>query len=271
MKGVYTLWSNPLKDNPKGSFNSLLDALVFWTTSVHMNKKYFSSLELVTDDYGYDLLINKLRLPFDNVRVELNNLDHINNRLWAYGKLISYKIQDEPFMHLDHDVFWTSPIPDKILDADIFSQGIEDGGYFEKVYTKQLLQMEGHKLPENWIDVKRAYNCGIFGGKNLDFIKEYVGGAIEIANIINDPLFHINDEYNIIYEQYYLSCVSEKTGVNIISLLSDEDKDKDEATLYGYTHFLAQKKRLIENVNMVHAICSRDYKSFYSKCIEMTT
>lgn len=272
MKGVYSLWSKPLNKKDKGHpFNNLMDAFVFWTTSVKMNRKYFDSLELVTDKAGYEILINQLKLPFDSVHVILDECNIFSDRLWAVGKMKAYTIQNEPFMHLDHDVFWTKPIPNKLKNADIFSQCIEQNStYFNDVYIRQLHNVnETLETPKYWIkNLKYAHNTGIFGGNDIKFIKEYCELAWKMALELNDMNYINFEEYNIIFEQYYLSVIAKSKNIKITSLIENIESI-EEADEYGFTHFISGKKRILENVAMVHNICARDYPTEYKKCYEL--
>ncbi len=76
-----------------------------WTLSCLNLRKFYENVELVTDEVGYRYLIEKLKLPYSSVRVELDCINTYPSSLWAIGKLYTYGIQNEPFIHVDGDVY----------------------------------------------------------------------------------------------------------------------------------------------------------------------
>ena len=91
------------------SYKYFLYSLCFSCLTI---KRHHKTLDLYTDDDGYDLFINKLKLPYDNVLVILNELNGEDHRLWVLGKLKAILLQDHPFIHVDNDVFLWDSLPD---------------------------------------------------------------------------------------------------------------------------------------------------------------
>ena len=136
-KVVYSHWSKPAKDDCVG-FNSKEAFANSAKLSALMSKKWADEVELVTDKKGYDLLIKDLKLPFDNVKVELDTLNKIDNKFWAIGKLHACLLQDKPFMHLDMDAFWFKKPPAHILKAEACFQNWETDEYSHQYYRKLI-------------------------------------------------------------------------------------------------------------------------------------
>ena len=51
------------------------------------------------------ILINKLELPYTDVKVVLDDLNDYDRDLYALGKVYAYGIQEEPFIHVDADIY----------------------------------------------------------------------------------------------------------------------------------------------------------------------
>lgn len=54
-----------------------------WILSCNQLRKYYDEVELFTDSLGYTILIEKLKLPYTNVHVVLDELNNYHNNLWA--------------------------------------------------------------------------------------------------------------------------------------------------------------------------------------------
>ena len=78
MNAVFSLStvSKNVRNDDYGNYNIKMTYALF-SLSVLQAKKIFNYIILETDDGGYDLLINKLKLPFDEVNLSLNNIDPI--------------------------------------------------------------------------------------------------------------------------------------------------------------------------------------------------
>jgi hypothetical protein len=76
-----------------------------WALSCLQLKQYYRYVELYTNNAGYEVLINKLKLPYDEVHLVLNDIT-FPPQLWAYPKLYTYSLQSAPFLHIDGDAFF---------------------------------------------------------------------------------------------------------------------------------------------------------------------
>lgn len=72
-----------------------------WALSCLKFKEIYNEIELVTDINGKHLLYDILELPYTNVVTKLDDLNDYNHNLWALGKLYAYKLQQEPFIHVE--------------------------------------------------------------------------------------------------------------------------------------------------------------------------
>jgi hypothetical protein len=214
MNVIQSFWSKPFfKENNdlnarfKGGwlnanfffYSSLLSCLKF--------KQNYGEVTLYTDDLGKDLLIDKLEIPYSRVHLELNVLQDYPAELWALGKVLTYSLQEKPFIHADTDVFIWDKLPDEFLNTDLFAQNLEFN--FPK-YNEVLeivinefkaISKDSFPIYSRTKDVY-AYNAGIIGGTSLDFFKELKNKVFEIIDANLDKL-HLVDVgvLNMVYEQ----------------------------------------------------------------------
>ena len=190
-KAVYSFFSHPFRTRPGyAGFVTLEHFLNAWTLSVQLARRHFDAVELVTDHYGKALLVDALNLPFTSVRDELDAAvpEHIRDLFWTFGKLVAYHLQDEPFIHIDYDVFlWKRP-PERILHAPLFGQNTESDIWKIDIYKQGYMAMCAYLKyrPRDWVVIypgvhryDTAINTGIIGGNDVHFIREYASTALK--------------------------------------------------------------------------------------------
>ena len=146
MKIVQSLWSKPNQGLPFSEKNKLgwpdrKYNYFSWALSVLQFKQYYDEVELVTDKEGYQLLIDKLGLPYSRVQVLLDDVNDYPPRLWAIGKIYVYNIQEQPFIHADGDVFIWKKFDERFESAPLVAQHWEGGEYFGRFYSKIFMEM----------------------------------------------------------------------------------------------------------------------------------
>lgn len=238
MKVVQSLWTKPIigSENGLDRFNGgWLDKMYYymsWTLSCLKLKEFYGEVELVTDRLGEDILINKLELPYSNVIVVLDVLNHYHSNLWAVGKLYTYSIQKSPFIHVDNDVFTWASILEKVSNKPLISQNLDCN---HPSYIKAIGEIENNAfyIPDT-IKTERnsnlnvfASNAGVLGGTNVDFFKEYTTIAFDFINKNISYFKRINiASLNIIFEQYLFYCLAKEKNISITYLF--------EQIEYGY-------------------------------------
>lgn len=227
MVAVYSFWSKPLREN--GKIHNYIEPILFISAfylSVLYAKRNFKKVKLVTDSYGYNLLIKKYKFPFDEISLELNDIENINKEYWAYGKIIAYELQNEPFIHFDWDS-WVVNKKNIPLKSQIIVQNKEwlnDRDFY--IQDVKLLRSLGYKSNVLYYPIDYAFNTGVFGGNNLKVIKEYCKEAKNIVkfaqqeNITNNLLVGKN-LFSCIFEQYLLSAVCKKYNIEVTEIAKD--------------------------------------------------
>ena len=259
--GVYTFCTHDQSAlKHKFSWDSTRAHLLGWVYSVTLSRRIFKKLKLYTDRHGKVLLIDILKLPFDEVHVIFDNDVLIDKSLWAISKMITYTKQYEPFLHIDSDVFLINKDVfenNKFLESHLCVQSEENPGIYKEFYEKTMNDyFETGKLSfpvsyRNTSGMKHTYNYGIFGGNAHGLIRETFN---EILNCLKKGEYkQIKDdkkvrELNIFYEQFISGVIFADKGFKFDTLLKTEmktgNKEQDvEATSIGFCHLFGDGKK----------------------------
>jgi hypothetical protein len=199
-----------------------------WALSCLQLKNFYKEVVLYTDQAGYDLLIEKLKLPYDKVYIELDTLNTYHKDLWGLSKIHTYSKQKEPFLHVDGDVFIWKAFEKNLINKPLIAQNLEFGS--KEYYHKMFAELENNFafFPEEFLEVKKkenqimAYNAGIFGGFDLDFFQKYTSKAFEFVDKNLSSLDKISPlHFNVFFEQSLFYCLS-KTENKHVSVLFEE-------------------------------------------------
>ncbi|BAZ37724.1 hypothetical protein NIES4101_36470 [Calothrix sp. NIES-4101] len=291
MKAVWSLWTKPLRENKRSIWLSEKHHLLAWILSVETAKKHYPETVLFTDSYGARVLIDELGLEFTQVSTELDALENCDSRCWALGKVYTYSIQTQPFIHIDSDVFLWKPLPPEMNFAPLLAQNPEfftvgNSWYAPESMESAISRINGW-LPEEWIwqrnfsFLQTAYNCGIFGGHAVDFIRYYANLAIRFIENSSNQLawliLHPDTERNILFEQYLLGCCikyhqqqtkSPYKDIYIECLFSSLDDAfiPEKAARVGFTHLIADAKQNRKIAEHLENRVKRDYPKYYYQC-----
>lgn len=260
MKAIYSFW-NPEGDSNKCGFNSLRDLVASTALSVELLKERIGRVELVTNSFGEDLLINQGQIPFSSVSVSLNQFDSlIPKYFWALPKLYACSIQNEPFIHIDNDVYLWNGIKRSLLEAPIAFQNKEDYTNEPKYYGwYPILKNEFETLPFTPQVIKNntsphAWNCGVIAINDLALMQEwYELSSCFILNQSNqDIILKSNNliHVNLYYEQFFIGCLIRSKGRAFEEKVQTWFRKFDECNNYPrYTHLWGtDKRRFIDRV-----------------------
>lgn len=234
-KYIWTLWTIPWGPFPVWK-------LMCYALSIELVKRITGDILIYTDKRGANLLKKyKIDVPY---RVIDFNIKNTEIPKFSGAKLLTMSLQEEPFVHLDHDVFLFNEQQED-PSADITVQSIETGLLFYRVYSSgySLLKRQGVKVPEA-MDLcaqnndYSAYNCGYVSANNLDVVQEWCKIGIEMSN----SYIPVNRSDNCIPEQYLLYVLAQYKQYNIKCLFSDPVFNQDESVNAGYVHLMNSKK-----------------------------
>lgn len=290
MKIVQSYWVKPSlkKDNHsfstrnRGGWVDKKYNYMSWALSSHQFKKYYSDVELVTDSLGYDLLINKLELPYTSVKVCLDQLNDYHPDVWALGKIYAYSIQDEPFIHADGDVFIYKKFDEQLEKAHLVCQNIENGfSYYEEIFKK--VRKNFIYIPEVLEDSMKknnkiiAVNAGILGGTDIDFFKIYTAEAFKFVDSNLSQLDKVNiGMFNTIFEQFLFHAMAENKQKNIHYYLSNVNHAFDGLSEFTclpwkekYIHTVGVYKRIKYIGELLSFRLRTDYPKSYYKILNL--
>lgn len=292
MKIVQSFWSTPYQSRDvfflnSGGWSHRTFNYMGWALSCLRFKKYYK-VELVTDTFGKELLIDTLELPYDSVSLKLDELNdkyHNHKNIWALGKIYAFEIQEEPFIHADADVFIWDRFPRRIESGELVAQQIEKDSGFHEANLKELYSRLEY-IPDviqsyyNKTGDASQYNAGIIGGNNISFFQEYVKLAKEIVDknidLIGNVDFSINkNAFPCFFEQYLFLCMTKERDLEVEVLIDNIIKPKEDAFQElanfhnahrnNYIHLLGTYKLAYNNAKIVSYYLWKEFPYYYER------
>ena len=277
MRSVWSFWTKPYLER-EGVWATPVEHWLSWILSLETAKRHLSDTALYADSYGAELLVDRLGLEFGTVSTALDGLDGEDSGWWALGKLHTYALQREPFVHIDSDVFLWKPLPEALVGAAVFAQHPEDVEYY---YNPQSLEdtigtSSDPWLPEEWKwfrarDEKQfAPCCGIVGGNSVSFLRSYARSAIRIIEErANRAALRSYDKSGNMFliEQYFLGACLAYHGESIQYLFEswNEATNPFHSARLGYTHLIAGAKRDEWIARRMEFRVQKDYPALFER------
>lgn len=241
MKIIHSYWSKPYIKNIREGYGGWSDKGFHYMSQALSCLKYkeFYRTELITDAKGYEVLIELLKLPYDNVHIILDKINKYPEGAWALGKLYSYKIQNEPFIHVDSDSYIWSKFPSSIEESGLIAQEFEIGYEINSIYYKKLERKLPY-IPKSITNYHSAnniketqINAGLFGGNDIQFIQKFADEAFNFITL--NPYNKLSKNipswvYNTYFEQFLFYCLALEANKKITCLLSEETKENINKT-----------------------------------------
>jgi len=292
MRAVWSFWTKPYEAHHRSAWLSDRHHLLAWVVSMKSGAAHYRPTCLVTDDAGARLLVDGLGLEFDVVSTALNALSDYDPGWWALGKIYTYRLQTEPFVHIDSDVFLWQRLPAQLERAALFAQNPERFTPGASYYRPELFELvlAGGWLPDEWRWYRAAGQgqsaicCGIVGGHRMDFLHHYAAQALRlIDHPANRPHWsRLSDKigHNVLFEQYLLAaCLQyhrDRPGspfrdldINYLFESSDSAYDPNNAARLGYSHLIAGAKRNTRLAQRLEQRVMRDYPKLYERCLRI--
>lgn len=194
-----TCWAAPMKEGLRGG-NAV------WSLSALCARQHFDRLILFADALGEVWLSDLLALPFDEI-YPLRISDDFKP-LWALGKIVAYHEMGnrrEPFVHIDGDVCLLAALPERLLAAPVIAEMAEQ-------WEPPAWLVSQIAFPKPWLSYlykcrQRMWNCGIFGGNDVDRIRAWASMALRLAEWNRNNWAEINGGAfsSMLLEQWSLS------------------------------------------------------------------
>lgn len=228
MKIIQTFWSgraNPIQKAfgwPHAEYN-----LMSWALSCSSLRKYYHDVELYTDKKGHEILVEKMNLPYTKVHVVFDENLCLPNH-WAFAKIKTYSLQEEPFIHVDGDIYISKPFPKEFLQAPLVAQNREIGTVYYREMMNRVFDHSGIRIPQFIVNGIRedsiaSYNMGVFGGNDLGFIKDYCKRAFAFVedNHLNDSsCSQSRVDCNLLFEQMFFAAQADMNNKKVAVLRS---------------------------------------------------
>lgn len=280
---VQSYWSKSYQSNqPNFGWYDKAFHYMSWTLSCLKLSQFYKHVKLVTDSPGAEILVGKLNLPYSTVSCELDKLSGYDETLWALGKLKAYEQQEEPFIHVDGDVFIWNQFPDEIMNAPLLAQNEEVNFPYNCVAMETLINM-GFVFPNGirtTLPISES-NAGILGGCDIEFFKEYA----ELTN----SFIKINEErikefigssaaINTILEQYLFHELAEQRNTPVTYLFKEEITHRgfDKFTCFSslphqvqYIHTIGAYKTKMETGERIARCLCYEFPEYYDKLMNL--
>lgn len=293
-----SMWFKPYFEDKKDNINARnLGGWLYkrhfymaWALSVYRLKKYYKNIILVTDSIGKQIAIDNLKLPYTEYYKDLDS-NNFPTSLWATGKLLTYCMPKDEFLHFDNDVFIWKKIKDFSSKNELIIQNYEYDLNFYKSSLNEISQCfdfipdDINKLIKCKKDII-SINAGTFGCNDSDFIKSYVDLAYEFISKNLNCLNNIDTgKFNTIFEQLLCFLLAKRKGIKITPILK-QYKPKfnkvDAANLYQgkivnfydvnklkYIHPLGSSKKCTRTAYQLEKRLEFEFPKVYYKILEL--
>jgi hypothetical protein len=265
MKIVQTFWSAGATDQTlaiKAGWLGCEFHWMSWALSCLQFTKLYGAVSLVTDERGKEMLVNTLGLPYADIQTVLDErLKNYPPSFWSLAKIVSFSMQQEPFLHVDGDFFAWHPFPEEVQQAPVVAQNLEVNlSYYRD--NLALIAKKWQHIPA-MMHIKNlpgdifAANTGVFGGHHLSFIQAYCKAAFTFLEENRACWDDVRtDQLNFIFEQCLLYYLAAQQQVPIMYVM---DEPVDEPSYSGYTRF-----EDVPNVPLIHTVAG--YKQMPFVC-----
>lgn len=230
MKIIQSLYTNSFLNNdsdiskirtPSGVSTKEINIFFWycWFNSVMSFVEKGLDVELVTDNIGQDILINKLGMPYKTVKTELEDINCKSKTIWAIGKLKTYSIQTTPFLHFDGDAFYKKQIPN--INCPLFLQEINyvESNYQDLHYVCAKDIVKNFKdVPEQIKKIIYAYdhqthvcktNVGVIGGNDVDLLNHYSSTMLKFIDKNCQQIDEFLSKQKLTYRTIFMSVLEE--------------------------------------------------------------
>jgi hypothetical protein len=281
MKITQTFFT-PTKDikSLNGGWLSPKYHLMSWALSSSLLKKYHpnNELELVTDNFGKHVLIDELDLPYDRVKIGLEDLDlGAFSDLWLLKKLFAHTLHEEPFLFLDGDAFIFEKFDNSLLQGDLIAQNKETNFNIYIPFLRGMLENFDY-LPD-WITkdykVNKSYfasNTGVTGGQNFKFFKSFYAFVIDFLEKNQSHLKSIPSHVlNLSIEQFLFYQLAQSQEQEISYLFNKRfqanylgfNNFHEVPDKRNYLHLMMSNKKVIHNCEQLEKRLKRDFPAIH--------
>jgi hypothetical protein len=275
-RAVFSYFNPEESFKNKAGFKYYSDFLYTMSLATELAGRHFKEVHLVTSAWG-EKVLKTAGIKATEYSTELEEMKHISKWFWAYGKLIAYNTQTKPFVHIDNDVFLWKPLQNRVLSARLCFQSKEQMNIpnykwydvLRPCWNKALVRPE--VVVQNEI-TDFVYNCGICGGHDLGFFKDWIKCSTEyLLAPENHELFtgefrEILQHQNLFHEQYFAASLIKAKGLRQeVEVIADKVEDLVKASNNGYTHLWGVTKTEQETMLKVRKRLQKEFPAVFNK------
>ncbi len=275
MKAIMSFWSEPMLNRPNFilSNDHIANNYACWCLSVATAKQHYSSLTLFTDKLGYDILINKLKLPFDNVEVVLDEaLAYVSNRFWCAGKLVAQALTKAPYVHIDSDHFTLSKPDLDFKDVLGFSTHTFPVTTFYISAINYLKTLNFKFTPLEMQDIENctdlfSVNCGLIGFQDNKIKDAYLELAWDFLNRLQGhPEFIYyaegkTNDFNCLIEQWTLGMMIKAYSLDL--KLATKSSNRQSQTRAKLFHAWGMSKHQDNVQKFIRDLLVKNFPKYY--------
>jgi len=253
-------------------YGSVLSALL-------LERHYPGRTVFITDHFGKELFVDKLNLNFGEVIVELDELNYLNDTLWAMGKIYAYARMRESFIHFDQDFFLPHPLQTHLIEAPLlaytseFSVIKQENIYIPNLanFLSTFLRLGPKVRAFCETSPKIAYNAGVMGGHQTGIFGELWELCIELVKD-NIDITNQNDcsFFNVILEQFLFTCLAREKNIAVACVEKEEHVMKIAKytsmkffPLVSSIHVIATGKGSLNNCVYTEQIMRAEFPEYY--------
>lgn len=227
MKVVYSQWSLG-----KCPFKEMI------ACSNRLSQAHGFETILYTDEKGKEDLKN---IQFSEVRLFPEKINQLPKKVWSLGKLVAMSDMNEPFFHIDQDIFMYKNVLKDLMEKDFVCLHDEPTA---EIYLN-LFPIHNHfqDIQPNLLKEKyemESKNFGIVGGKAFKELKQVTSEIVDICIENKNTFESFNHKPNdghilsVFIEQIWIPAMMKKLNI-FPSFVLDVD--------------VSQKECFIQNIN----------------------
>jgi hypothetical protein len=228
-------------------------------------QKHGYSTCLFVDEKSEKLFKN---IKYDNIQIfDQKIVQHLPKYIWSSGKILASTMINEPFIHIDFDLF--------LIENNLFQNKDFFCAFSEPfvVINKKILFEISRKLDKkNSVNRFLSLNCAVMGGKSVEIIKNTGTEIIEFI-LANKNLL---DNYNVlsnsswmlavIFEQMFFTNLIFKNLKSSYSenlLIQENYKDvknlENNLLKLGINHLWDKRKYKLDSISYVNNLLESYY------------
>ena len=243
-------------------------------------KEFYGSVTMYCNQKAYDDVIKYI--PYDEIVVNDNIGGTIKENefknSWFKIKYDTYRLQKEPFIHIDTDVVFGQDLLTKEIENgyDVIFQSVEETSYYHNLYVynaakERLAQTKYFQIFQDWY-VKYnylAYNCGVCGFMDLDYMNYCIDSAYDLFDEFNNSEIYIHPSF---YEQSYLTALLRRDNKKVACIipyeLIKETDDFEAMNKLNYNHYMGDGKFNSLLLYDIRKDIYKNYNKYFNHIVE---